>query len=65
MKFRHLEENNQTYNEHFKDSFKYFKLSLKSSFYFLCHAIYPDLFVDKGSKTIFKLSKIIQSKYGM
>lgn len=61
--FRHLILANQTYWEHFCDSFGYFKTSLQASFYFLCHAFWPDIFEKSGSKTISELNDKIRSKY--
>jgi len=63
MKFIHLNINNQTYFQHFKDAIAYSFDSFKCSFYFLIHAIYPDLFITKGSEEITKLNEKIKEKY--
>jgi len=60
--FNHLHSIGQTYTEHFSDSMNYSWISLKSSFYFFAHAIYPDIFIKSGSKNILHLSHIIQKK---
>ena len=62
MEFKHLKYVKQSYFEHFEDSFEYVKLSLKATFYFAVHTIYPDLFEYQGSKTIKKLNDILQEK---
>jgi hypothetical protein len=62
MYFRHLFFVNQSYLVHFKESLYFSFVSLKASFYFLCHAVYPDIFVNNGSKTIYNLNKEIQDK---
>jgi hypothetical protein len=36
--------------------------SLKSSFYFFAHGLYPDVFETSGSTTILNLSSVIQDK---
>jgi len=61
--FEHLNFANQTYLEHFKDSIYYCIKSIESSFYFLCHAIWPDIFQQAGSDTIHHISNIIKKKY--
>ena len=61
--FKHLGEVNQNYTEHFKDSIKYSWIALKGSFYFLCHAIYPDSFEKSGSETIHFLDERLKQKY--
>lgn len=61
--FKHLEFANQNYFEHFKDSIFYCGVSLKSAFYFFCHAIWPDSFQQNGSETIHNLSFVISEKY--
>jgi len=52
MQFVHLEEHNIGYLSHMKRAIKLSIYSLKASIYFLIHAIYPDIFVDNGSKKI-------------
>lgn len=61
--FKHLTFANQTYWEHFYDSIGYFKKSFCASFYFLCHAFWPDIFEKVGSKTIYELNDTIKTKY--
>lgn len=61
--FRHLIFANQTYWEHFCDSLGYFKSSICASFYFFCHAFFPDIFEQSGSKKINELNDKIQMKY--
>ena len=61
--FRHLIFANQTYWEHFCDSFGYFKSSICASFYFFCHGVFPDIFEQPGSKKINELNDKIQMKY--
>ena len=61
--FKHLEIANQTYFEHFKDAFGYSCSSFIASFYFLCHAIWPDIFTKAGSDKINYLHNIIMEKY--
>lgn len=60
--FTHLESVGQTYTEHFNDSMNYSWRSLKSSFYFFVHGIYPDVFETSGSNTIIDLNNTIQEK---
>lgn len=62
-RFRHLVFANQTYWEHFNDSFGYFKTSLCASLCFLCHAFWPDIFEQSGSKKINDLNDKIRIKY--
>lgn len=61
--FKHLEFANQSYTEHFCDSITYFAKSLRASFYFLCHAVYPDIFEQSGSEEVHALSNVIRTKY--
>jgi len=61
--FRHLTFANQTYWQHFCDSFGYCKTSLCASFYFFCHAFFPDIFEQSGSKSISDLHDKISLKY--
>lgn len=63
MKFKHLYENDQTYFEHFKDSIHYSFESLKCSFYFFIHGIWPDTLKKDGSEKINKLHEEIKEKY--
>jgi hypothetical protein len=57
--FNHLNENECSYIDHFTNALKYSSISLKASFYFFIHAIFPDFYIDNGSKTINSLNKII------
>ncbi len=59
MEFNHLILNEQTYFSHFKNSMLYSYISLKASFYFFIHGIYPDIFEFNGSKTIYTLYNIL------
>lgn len=59
----HLQFAGQTYFEHFKDAMKYSYKSLKASFYFLVHALMPDVFTQSGSKCVHELSDTIKEKY--
>lgn len=59
----HLNFANQTYFEHFKDSITYCGKSIKASFFFFVHAIWPDLFTQSGSQCIHELSDTIKYKY--
>ena len=59
----HLEFARQSYMEHFHESMYYCWLSLKSSFFFACHAVIPDIFQKNGSETINYVHCAIQHKY--
>ncbi len=63
MRFEHLKFADQTYFEHFKDSFYYGILALKASFYFFAHAVYPDWYTTSGSAEIYNLYFSIALKY--
>lgn len=58
-RFNHLSDLNVSYTTHFKHSMYYSIMSLKSSYYFFIHALYPDVYVTSGSDTIKKLHNII------
>ena len=60
--FKHLNDINQIYFQHFSDSIGYCGKSIKASFYFLCHAIWPDIFEFSGSDTINELSDVLRFK---
>lgn len=60
--FKHLNNINQTYFRHFYDSIGYCGKSIRASFYFLCHAICPDIFEFSGSDTINELSDVLKLK---
>ncbi len=55
MMFQHLKEVKQNYIEHFFNAMLYSFLSLKASFYFFIHAIWPDIFQIDGSRQILYL----------
>jgi hypothetical protein len=59
--FNHLNENECSYINHFTNALKYSSISLKASFYFFIHAIFPDFYIDTGSKTINSLNRIIKN----
>lgn len=61
--FNHLNFANQSYFEHFKDSISYCGQSIKASFFFFIHSIWPDFFTQSGSQCIHQLSETIQYKY--
>jgi len=60
--FQHLKCIKQNYLEHFIDAISYSFMSLKASFYFCIHAIWPDIFIMDGSKQIEKLNEILIKK---
>lgn len=62
LQFNHLKSVRQNYIEHLSDSMNYSWKSLKSSFYFFCHGLYPDIFEKNGSKNIHNLNNLIQDK---
>lgn len=62
LQFNHLNDVNQNYTDHFKDSMSYSWNSAKGAFYFFCHGIYPDAFKTNGSETITDLNNVIQRK---
>lgn len=62
MNFLHLKLINQSYLDHFNDAMYYSFISLRSSFYFFVHAIWPDLFVTDGSREIYELNRNIFNK---
>ncbi len=61
--FKHLKKVNQNYFEHFADSIKYFYYSMKASYFFLIHSLYPDFYETAGSQQIYELYMIILDKY--
>jgi len=61
--FKHLEKVNQNYFEHFIDSIRYFFYSMKASYFFLIHSIYPDFYETSGSGQIHFLHSMILDKY--
>jgi hypothetical protein len=61
--FTHLNQVEQTYSQHFTDSIGYSWKSFKASFCFLCHAVWPDVFITSGSSYIMQLNDTIQAKY--
>ena len=58
----HLKFARQTYLQHLRDSFKYGLKSLKASFLFFVHGIFPEYFTHT-SDLIFELNDIIKEKY--
>ena len=60
--FRHLEQVDQTYSEHFKDAMRYSWRSLKCSFKFFIHALWPDVFKTDGSREVMELNETIREK---
>lgn len=62
MKFKHLQQLKQNYFNHFYDALKYSILSLRASYYFFIHALYPDVYVTNGSETIDFIKKLIDYK---
>ncbi len=63
MIFNHLQDVNQTYFEHFRDTLCYSYLSLRACIFFLIHGIYPDIFIKSGSTTIHNINEKIIKKY--
>lgn len=61
--FKHLNFANQSYCQHFKDSFSYSYQSFKASLCFLIHAFWPDIFTQSGSQCVHNLSDTIKDKY--
>ena len=61
--FKHLEKVKQTYIEHFFDSIVYFFYSIKASYFFLVHSLYPDFYETSGSTEIRNLHMKILDKY--
>jgi hypothetical protein len=59
----HLEDAKQTYLMHMKDSLLYRLSSLKASFYFFIHGLFPEFYKSNGSKEINNLNEIIKEKY--
>ena len=62
IKFHHLDQVNQTYLTHFYDAISYSYISMKASFCFFVHSIYPDLFEYEGSQLIENLNNILIEK---
>lgn len=62
MKFRHLEEKRVGYLRHMCRAFYYSLISLKASFAFFVHAIYPDVFETTGSDTVIGLRELFEYK---
>ena len=58
----HLQKVKQGYYEHFFDAIYYCGISLKASFYFFIHSLFPDLFEFDGSNTIKQLNNILEKK---
>lgn len=53
--FKHLDFAGQTYSQHFYAAMGYSWRSMKCSFYFFWHAIWPDIFQQSGSDGIINL----------
>ena len=62
--FEHLEHVKESYWVHFKHSITFAFLAAKSSFFFIVHAFWPDLFQTSGSDTIFKLTNKMTKRDG-
>ena len=58
----HLEDNNQTYFEHLKNSLSYSWKSTKASFYFFIHAFIPCIFTSSGSTIIKEVHERVSMK---
>lgn len=58
----HLKFAKQTYFQHLKDSFKYGFITLKASFLFFVHGVFPEYFTNT-SDLIFELNDTIKKKY--
>ena len=52
---QHLQEANQSYFTHWKNSMSYFCKSIKASFFFFVHAFFACLFTHSGSETVAEL----------
>ena len=59
---KHLDDNNQTYFEHIRDSWSYSFRSLKSSIYFFFHGLMPFTFEHAGGDEINELFADIINK---
>ena len=59
-RFKHLNTIKMNYNQHFKNSIYYSFTSLKASYYFLIHSIYPDIYTTSGTNTVRKLNNLIE-----
>jgi len=62
QKFEHLEMVGQSYTEHLSHAMGYSWDSFKSSVYFFCHGLNPNIFKSNGSDTIYTLNMKIQDK---
>jgi hypothetical protein len=60
--FEHLKKVNQNYVDHFNDGINFSFMSLKATFYFLIHSLWPDFYECDGSKTIKELHNILEEK---
>jgi hypothetical protein len=63
--FKHLREVKQGYFEHFINAMSYCLISLTASFYFLVHAIWPDIFEFNGSRQIRYLNDALNMRHNM
>jgi hypothetical protein len=60
--FRHLEDVDQTYGEHFKDAMHFSWCSFKCSLKFFIHALLPNMFKTDGSREVMELNETIREK---
>lgn len=61
IKFRHLEQHNETYSQHFCKSIKFAGNSALAALVFTIHAIWPDIFTTNGSALIASLNESLKS----
>jgi len=54
--FKHLEITEEGYLSHLKKNCKYALVSMKASFMFFIHGIWPDVFVYDASETLINLN---------
>ena len=59
---QHLQDTEQTYYQHWKNSMSYFCKSCKASLYFFIHAFIPCVFTSSGSDTVKELLANIESR---
>jgi hypothetical protein len=62
LKFNHLLKIKQSYFQHLFDALSFSFISLKASFIFLIHGLYPDIFETKGGELIENIYLTIQKK---
>lgn len=56
MQFHHLDTAEQSYLTHLSKNMKYALVSMKASFMFFVHGIWPDAFVYDASETLINLN---------